>query len=404
MILAIFASMAGTIGKQLLRLAELQKEKGTRVSLHAAKLSMVAALSLMTVIGPLIDMGSYAFAPQSMLAPLGALDIVWNTVLAPFTLGESLSYMLIGGCVLIAGGAVASSSVGGHEDKKYTLQDIQDLLFRWEVVIYLGALAGWIAFHMLVPMQWSAAPIGQPWEPGSKLRGLSLGIVAGSIAGNMFCVKAFVEIVQLSIADQDSTVWAHWLPYTVLVGALFFAFSNLYFLTKGMHEFEALFMGAVFEGTLIMAACLSGGIVFKEFDVFQPWEACIYVLALASICGGIFAIAKGSKSSDHGDERTTLGADCDNLGIVTSMSEEGSPVDLQTRSIKSKSTNGTCGDMSVKSTNGEKFSPFRGSGSLSGSLGNVRKQAEGRPPPSPPKIEVATHKKGIHIGRRLDTE
>lgn len=111
-------------------------------------------------------------------------------------------------------------------------------------------------------------------------------------------MKAFVELVQMSIKDRDGTAWLHWLPYCVLLGAVFFALSNFYFLTKGMKEYEALFMGSIFEGSLIFFACLSGGIVFKEFEVFAVWEFILYCLALFSIICGIFAVAKGSKPED----------------------------------------------------------------------------------------------------------
>jgi hypothetical protein len=36
---------------------------------------------------------------------------------------------------------------------------------------------------------------------GERLRGLSIGMLAGSLAGNVFCLKGFVELLQVSIAD-----------------------------------------------------------------------------------------------------------------------------------------------------------------------------------------------------------
>jgi len=319
MILAVFASMCGTVGKQLIRFSEVQRQRNTKAALYGAKISMVLALSLMTVIGPLIDMGSYAFAPQSLIAPLGALDVVWNTLLAPFTLGESLNRLLIGGCVLIAGGAVATSLIGTHEDGVYTLDQMKDMFIRWQVLLYLLVLFAWVSFNVLGPMRLSAGPEGAPFLPGNKLRGLSLGLTAGSIAGNMFCVKGFVELLQASISNQDGDIWVHWMPYAMLVGAVFFALSNLYFLTTGMREYEALFMGSIFEGSLIFFACLSGGIVFKEFEVLKPYEFVLYCMALAGIVGGIAAVAKGSTS------------DTDEVSEVQPQGETNtSPVEEQT--------------------------------------------------------------------------
>ena len=48
-------------------------------------------LCLNTACGPLLEMAAYTFAPQSTLAPFGGLDTVWNAMLAPFTLGETMT-------------------------------------------------------------------------------------------------------------------------------------------------------------------------------------------------------------------------------------------------------------------------------------------------------------------------
>merc|ERR1719343_1453000 len=103
--------MTGTIGKQLLRFSELLKLKGLT---YNSKVARATGLFLNTICGPILDMTSYMFASQSLIAPLGALDIVWNTLSAPFTLGEKLNKTLVFGVVLITGGAFGTSFFGKH--------------------------------------------------------------------------------------------------------------------------------------------------------------------------------------------------------------------------------------------------------------------------------------------------
>jgi len=292
--LGVFASMTGTIGKQLMRFSELQKRNGAA---FLSTVALVGGLSLNILIGPLVDMGSYAFAPQTIIAPLAGLDVVWNTLLAPFTLGEQLTPKLIVGVVLIAGGAFGTSFFGHQHDKEYTLQVVQDTFLRLAVGIYLGCLALWLAFNILVLQTRSSAPEGEPWAPGSRIRGLSLGMTAGSISGNMFCVKAFVELVETSIRNGDSKIWAHWLPYVMLLGAVFFAVSNVFFLQKAMREYEALFMGAVFEGSVITSACISGFVVFGDAEYLTWWQLLLYWLMLMLLVAGIALVALGSEQS-----------------------------------------------------------------------------------------------------------
>mmetsp|Transcript_1553 Transcript_1553/g.2777 ORF Transcript_1553/g.2777 Transcript_1553/m.2777 type:complete len:340 (-) Transcript_1553:32-1051(-) len=304
-VLAVLASMTGTAGKQLFRLSELEKLKEGTTHLCMSKAIFAAGLALNVAVGPLIDMGSYAFAPQSLIAPLGALDVVWNTATAPCTLGEKLDALRIVGCMMIGTGAVVTSIVGSHDEKEMTIENIQDFLFRWPVFVYLLCLTVWLALNIALLIPRSAAPKGEPWVTGDPVRGLSLGMTAGSIAGNMFCVKAFVELVQSSIEQNSAENFKHWLPYFIFAGALFFAISNLYFLTKAMREYEALFMGAVFEGSLIFAASVSGCVIFAELDGLPWWKVFLYWLALGGIVGGIYTTAAGALHSKKEHSQVT---------------------------------------------------------------------------------------------------
>ena len=49
----------------------------------------------------MFDISAYAFAAQSVIAPMAGMVVVWNVLLAPFTLGEVLCVFLrLVACVL----------------------------------------------------------------------------------------------------------------------------------------------------------------------------------------------------------------------------------------------------------------------------------------------------------------
>merc|ERR1719330_1516878 len=73
-------------------------------------------LALTTLVGPVLDMSAYALAPQSLLAPLIGLDIVFNTLSAPFTLGERLRKQHVVGSGLVFLGAALSSLFGQQHE------------------------------------------------------------------------------------------------------------------------------------------------------------------------------------------------------------------------------------------------------------------------------------------------
>ena len=83
--LQVISSMCGTAGKTLVRLSTIHEKKHPFFS----KLLFRVGLLTNTIIGPLIDVSAYSFAPQSLVAPFGGLDVVWNALLAPFILKEA---------------------------------------------------------------------------------------------------------------------------------------------------------------------------------------------------------------------------------------------------------------------------------------------------------------------------
>lgn len=275
--LEILSTMSGTIGKQAIRMSETTKEKNPRCS----RILFATGLAVNTAVGPIIDMGAYSFAPQSLIAPFGGLDVVWNAILAPWVLKETLTVGRAMGCIFIVLGTGLAGMFGNHYEPEYTVEYLEETLLSYRVLIYFSCFFVWFMLNRFIFMQYGA---------GTTIRGLSLGCTAGTIAGNMFCVKAAIELIQRSIHGPDGTIWLTWLPYTMLVGAAFFALSNVVFMTKGLQEYEALFMVTIYEGSMIVSGCLSGAIVLKDLRDLETWRVCVYASGVLTIVFGMWVI------------------------------------------------------------------------------------------------------------------
>jgi len=106
----------------------------------------------------------------------------------------------------------------------------------------------------------------------------------------MFCVKASVEIIQYSIDNNTAEPWKHWLPYVMLLGAAFFAISNVKYMTQGLQECEALFMVTVYEGAMIVSGCVSGAVVLKDLQTLAAWRIILYSLSVMTIVLGMVVV------------------------------------------------------------------------------------------------------------------
>jgi len=287
-VLEVLSTLSGTAGKQLIRLSELNRKS----SPWCANSAFYAGLVINTVAGPILDMAAYSFAAQSLIAPFGGLDVVWNAVLAPYILKETLTRSRLYSCVLIFTGTLSSGVFGSHSDVQYTVELLEDLLLDWRVVMYLGFVLALVLFNIAVPMR-------RP--KGDLVRGISLGVTAGTIAGNMFCVKGSVELIETAIWRDRGDMWLHWLPYALLGGAAFFALTNVIFMTRGLLEFEALFMVTIYEGSMIVSNIISACVVLLELDGLAFWQVCLYMVSVLMVCAGMAGLCIGeARNSSFG--------------------------------------------------------------------------------------------------------
>lgn len=276
-ILEIFVTMSGTMGKQLIRLSEQYKVRRPM----SAKFTFRLGLFINTTLGPILDVGAYSFATQSLIAPFGGLDVVWNAAFAPWVLGETLTRGRVAGCLLIVVGTVMAGCFGNHTDQKYTIEIMEEKLICRRVGFYFLVFFVWLLFNRFYLMR----------KPkGSVLRGIALGFTAGTLAGNMWCLKGAVELVQTSIENEDPEVWSHWLVYLLAFGAVFFALVNVIYMTQGLKEYEALFMITIYEGSMIIAGCITGAVVLLDLDGLENWRIGMYAFSVFTVSAGMFVI------------------------------------------------------------------------------------------------------------------
>merc|ERR1719201_1755107 len=113
-------------------------------------------------------------------------------------------------------------------------------------------------------------------------------------------------------------VWADWISWLVVFAAIFFAVSNVVFMTKGLKEYQALFMVTLFEGSMIVSNALSACIVLGELDEKGigriVWYSCCIltiVFALALLLCGERAHKNDANEANDSDEEYEVSEDED---------------------------------------------------------------------------------------------
>jgi len=130
-LLSLTASLFGTMGKVLMKLAHLKNEN---------RLLFAGATLCVIVLNPVFDAWSYQYAAQSVLAPMAGFSVVWNIILSPYILKERLSEQDIHGSVIILFGCVFVGVSGSHVTPEHTPAELFGL-FKETIFICYAILA-----------------------------------------------------------------------------------------------------------------------------------------------------------------------------------------------------------------------------------------------------------------------
>ena len=288
------ATLAGTGGKQLLRYAVVTKNP------WYYPLGLVCT----AVIDPAFDISAYGFAAQSIIAPMAGMVVVWNIMIAPFTLGERLTRSRTIGALLIVIGTLFVGIFGNHKEFKRSVDDYLDLFSSSLALTY------YFAFAIFTGACVHFYKHGTPF-----VSGFSIGALGGALAGNMFTTKAVVEMMKcVATTDADAdpcatpcsfnpflTIW----PYLFVTVSLTLACVSLYMLAVGLRHFEALYMITVFEGFMIVSGSLSGNLVMYEMEGQPAHLLALYSLAIGVILVGLFVLLQGESRRNAGRLLTT---------------------------------------------------------------------------------------------------
>jgi len=117
---------------------------------HRLWLLGFAIFILSNLTGSLIQIASL---PVVILAPLGAVSLLWNAFFARLLLGDVFSPWMIIGTILIAGGAILIAVFGVVPEPTHSLDDLLELFRRPVFVIYFSMLGTSVFFFLVVVCQ-----------------------------------------------------------------------------------------------------------------------------------------------------------------------------------------------------------------------------------------------------------
>ncbi|KAK1233580.1 hypothetical protein PQX77_003266 [Marasmius sp. AFHP31] len=151
-VIGLLASFVQSLGLTIQRKSHVLNE---RLPEHEQRLEYRRPLWLLgfaifissNILGSLVQIASL---PVVILAPLGAVSLLWNAFFARILLGDVFSAWMVLGTLLIAGGAVLIAVFGIVPEPTRSLEDLLELFRRPTFVVYFSLLGAVVLVSLII--------------------------------------------------------------------------------------------------------------------------------------------------------------------------------------------------------------------------------------------------------------
>eukprot|EP00475_Leptophrys_vorax_P000594 TRINITY_DN1032_c0_g1_i2.p1 TRINITY_DN1032_c0_g1~~TRINITY_DN1032_c0_g1_i2.p1 ORF type:complete len:435 (-),score=106.79 TRINITY_DN1032_c0_g1_i2:332-1636(-) len=250
------------------------------------------------IFGSLADFAALALAPQSIVAPLGSLTLVFNIFFARWMHHERITPLGIMATAFIVLGSVVTVSFASHKDESFLPEHLFDLYFTQRFIIYASIVIFLVSFFWRVAASWSAeADRNSTIEEESwkfhyfklLVSGLSGMIGAHSIL--------FAKFTAELIADDVLVLFSHLMGYLTLVGLGVTIWAQIKWLNEGIKRFDSIYVLPVAKAFWVFFSVVSGLITFAEYRELTVMEALMFCVGIGFVITGvcIFSQAKTSE-------------------------------------------------------------------------------------------------------------
>ncbi|XP_053129877.1 magnesium transporter NIPA2-like isoform X2 [Hemicordylus capensis] len=218
-------------------------------------------------IGEAANFGAYAFAPATLVTPLGALSVLVSAVLASYFLNEQLNLHGKMGCVLSILGSTVMVIHAPQEEEVSSLESMAEKLRD----------PGFIAFAvcMLVSSALLVFVAGPLYGQSNVLVYILVCSAIGSLS--VSCVKGLGIAAKELFAGKP--VWSEPLAWLLLLGLVLCISVQINYLNKALDIFNTSVVTPIYYVLFTTAVMTCSAILFKE------WQHLVLINIIGTVSG-----------------------------------------------------------------------------------------------------------------------
>jgi len=293
------------------------------------------------VLGETGNFLAYAYAPATLVAPLGAVTVISNSILAHYVLKEDLRPRNVAGVVLAILGAVLIVVYAPDSQKQLTMELLEQYMSETSFIIF-------IIFILLTITGLHA--LGEQY----KKRYVVLYLLMCSLYGSLtvMCVKGVSTAFILTMSGHNA--FNHLLPWVLVITMIVTTITQIRILNLAMINFGASEVVPVYYVLFTFCSVVGGMVLYKEYHQNCPDQdlpcnkTLFFLLGIFVTFSGVYLITFSRKQPDLSyryDEPLSLSNDEERVsereGLLAETSlEEGERMPRELRELATVSVSG----------------------------------------------------------------
>ena len=256
---------------------------------------------LCSVISGVSDILALGYAPASLIAPMGALTLIFNMCLNPIINGESVArYTIIATLVICCGTVITVVfSPRGNTDEGHDIgEELENIYISWN-------FAGFSIFiTILISALWFTT---SRWKDNVKVYSLAVPALSGTLSAVNRTIGKGMSIGLKLTFRGDGCFCVEWLWYIIFIGIFLSLFAHLKWLNRGLAAFSPVHIIPISSTCSILVATIAGMVVFREAEQFSGLESIIlFSFGILVIVCGVVALALVPDAKDKAKRDDTL--------------------------------------------------------------------------------------------------
>lgn len=277
-----FAAAVGiNLQKVSMRNEAEQHQKQKRRPLYRQPIWCIGmGILIVDAIGDVVFIG---LAPQSLLAPLGALSLGFNIILAPiFHPKETVTWRIVGATALIYLGTILTVLHAPESSPTYTLVKIEEFC---TTPLFVGYAMACVALQCTLYLH---------GRRNNSFHIVHYCGIAGCFGGEtILFAKSTSELIKNALVSGTYQDWTTSpTPYLFVLGMIGTVIPQVRFLNSGLAKYDALLVVPVYQSFWNAFGITGGLIFFQEHRLMSTNEAFYYGVGIVITLVGVWVLVQ----------------------------------------------------------------------------------------------------------------